>query len=425
MIMNTLHKYLLSALAIVLLAFSSCKKEFDAPPPREIPVGNILTIAQLRALYVDQNIRITGDSSVFAVVTADEQSGNLYRNVYVEDNTGAINLRLSTSGGLYEGDSVRIYLKGTTVSRFNGMIQLDSVDVDKNIIKQGVGRFRQPVDIDITQVNSEMQARLVRINNVQFSDADFNQFYADAINLESLNRTIVDCDGNSTIVRSSGFAGFAAERTPSGKGSLIAIVGEFNGTMQLYIRRTSEVIMNEERCGGGGGSEGIDVLNESFLGISNNTDFNAFGWTNISTAGTRVWRGRIFNDDRYIQANSFQSTDPANESWLITPAIINSPTKKLRFKSAVAFYTHEGLSILISTNFAGGAPANANWTPINATIAGSSNSNYQWIDSGDIPLFGYLPENYEGNFHVAFRYNGSGPNGQTGTVALDDISITN
>jgi hypothetical protein len=423
--MNTLHKYLSLTALLSLLVIGSCKKEFDSPPPRTIPVGNILTVAELLALYVDQNVRITGDSSVFAVVTADEQSGNLFRNVYVEDNTGAINLRLVASGGLYEGDSIRIYLKGTTLSRFNGMLQLDSVNVDRNIIKQAVGRFRQPTTIDISQVNSSMQSRLIRLNDVQFTEADMNRPYADAINLQSVNRSIMDCDGLTTIVRTSGYAGFASQLTPTGRGSMIAVVGEFNGTMQLYIRRTSEVNFTQERCGGGTNPQGIDVLNESFLGVSNNADFNAFGWTNISTQGSRVWRGRIFNDDRYIQANSFQSTDPANESWLITPAIINSPTKKLRFKSAVAFYTHEGLTILISTNFAGGNPANANWTPINATTAGASNSNYQWIDSGDIPLFGYLPENYEGNFHVAFRYNGSGPNGQTGTVALDDISITN
>ncbi|MFN4122416.1 MAG: DUF5689 domain-containing protein [Flavobacteriales bacterium] len=423
--MNTYHKFFATSLTLITLAFSSCKKEFDSPPPRTIPVGNILTVAELRALYVDQNVRITGDSSVFAVVTADEQSGNLFRNVYVEDNTGAINLRLNTSGGLYEGDSIRIYLKGTTVSRFNGMLQLDSVDVDRNIIKQAVGRFRQPVDIDLTQVNSSMQSRLIRLTDVQFTEADMNRPYADAVNLQSVNRSIQDCNGNSTIVRSSGFAGFASQLTPTGKGSMIAIVGEFNGTMQLYIRRTSEVNMTQERCGGGTNPQGIDVLNESFLGVSNNTDFNAFGWINISTQGSRVWRGRIFNEDRYIQANSFQSTDPANESWLITPAIINSPTKKLRFKSAVAFYTHQGLTVLISTNYTGGNPTNANWTTITAPIAGASNSNYQWVDSGDVPLFGYLPEGYEGNFHIAFRYNGSGPNGQTGTVALDDISVTN
>jgi len=411
-------------LAVSFLFILSCKKEFDTPPATQIPVGGVLTVQQLRNLYIDQNVRISGDSSVYAVVTMDERSGNLYRNVYVEDATGAVNLRLKTSGGVYEGDSIRIYLKNTIVSKFNGMIQIDSVDVDKNIIKQAVGKNRQPLDVNLNEVNSNLQSRLVRINDVQFSDADRNQPYANAISQLTLNRSLVDCDGNSTIVRTSGYAGFAAELTPNGKGSIIAIVGEFNGTMQLYVRRPTEVIMNEPRCGGGGG-DAIDVLQETFLGVSNNSDFAASGWTNVAAAGSRVWRGRIFNEDRYIQANAFQSTDPLSESWLITPAMINSATKKLRFKSAVAFYTHPALSISISTNYVGGNPNTANWTTISANIAGSSNGNYAWVDSGDIELSGYLPQGYEGNFHIAFKYTGSGPNGQTGTIALDDIFITN
>jgi hypothetical protein len=414
------------SLASVILIIGACKKEYDVPPARTIPVGNVLSIQDLKDIYVNQNVRINGDSSVYAVVTMDERSGNLYRNVYVEDETGAINLRLRTSGSLYEGDSIRIYLKGTSISKFNGMFQLDSVDTDLNIIKQGVGKFRQPLDINITEVNSSLQARLVRINDVQFNNADQNQPYANAITQQTVNRTIEDCNGNSTIVRTSGYAGFAADRTPTGKGSIIAIIGEFNGTMQLYIRRPSEVIMNDPRCGGGGGGSAIDVLQENFNGASDNTNFSAFGWTNIATSGTRVWRGRIFQEERYLQANSFQSTDPANESWLITPEMIFSPTKKLSFKSAVAFYTHNALSVWISSNYITGAnPTSANWIPITATLAGQSSGNYNWINSGTIELAGYLPQGYEGNFHVAFRYNGSGPNGQTGTSTVDDIFITN
>ena len=413
------------SLASVILIIGACKKEYDTPPSRTIPVGNVLNIQELKDIYVNQNVRINGDSSVYAVVTMDERSGNLYRNVYIEDATGAINLRLKTSGSLYEGDSIRIYLKGTTISKFNGMFQLDSVDTDLNIIKQGVGRFVTPLDIDITQINSSLQARLVRVNNVQFNNTDQNQPYADAINQATINRTIEDCNGNSTIVRTSGYAGFAADRTPTGRGSIIAIIGEFNGTMQLYVRRPSEVIMNGERCGGGGGGA-IDVLQENFNGASDNTNFSAFGWTNFATAGSRVWRGRIFNEDKYLQANSFQSTDPTSESWLITPEMIFSPTKKLSFKSAVAFYTHNALSVWISSNYITGAnPTSANWIPITATLAGQSSGNYNWINSGTIELAGYLPQGYEGNFHVAFRYNGSGPNNQTGTSTVDDIFITN
>jgi hypothetical protein len=129
---------LTAAFAATVLLIAGCKKEFDTPPVRTLPTGSVLTVQQLRDLLPagTQQRRFTGDSSVFAVVTADEQNGNLYKNVYVQDHTGAIQLRLVNSGGLYQGDSIRIYLPGTTLSLYQGMMQLDSVDVDNNVVKQ-------------------------------------------------------------------------------------------------------------------------------------------------------------------------------------------------------------------------------------------------------------------------------------------------
>jgi hypothetical protein len=102
---------------IVLLASGlllSCKKELDAPPERTLPVGSVMTVAELRELFQGEPVRFPEDKSVFAVVTADEENGNLYRNIFVQDHTGAIQLRLQNPGGLYQGDSIRIYLPGKT-----------------------------------------------------------------------------------------------------------------------------------------------------------------------------------------------------------------------------------------------------------------------------------------------------------------------
>ncbi|MCB0814009.1 MAG: hypothetical protein KDB87_12735, partial [Flavobacteriales bacterium] len=95
----------IAALSVLLLA--ACKKDWDSPPARTIPVGSVLTVAELRALYQGTPVRFTEDKSVYAVVTADESNGNLYKEVYVQDHTAAINLRLPFSGGLYVGDSIR------------------------------------------------------------------------------------------------------------------------------------------------------------------------------------------------------------------------------------------------------------------------------------------------------------------------------
>ena len=104
------------------LFFTGCvKKEFDKPPVGTLPVGTIYTIADLRQMYIDSGkITIDYDASVYAVVTMDESSGNIYKSAYVQDNTGALNLHKTAGGGLRIGDSVRVYLKNVKLSDYIG-----------------------------------------------------------------------------------------------------------------------------------------------------------------------------------------------------------------------------------------------------------------------------------------------------------------
>ena len=130
---------------VAILTVVACKKEFDAPPIRTLPVGEVITLKQLRAMHVQNaNHKFVGDTSIYAVVTADEVSGNLYKTVYAQDDSAAIVLKLVSSGGIYIGDSIRIVLKGTFLNDYNGMVQLDSVNVDNNVVKQATQVFKTP-----------------------------------------------------------------------------------------------------------------------------------------------------------------------------------------------------------------------------------------------------------------------------------------
>ena len=133
---------LISVIAISMVV--SCKKEYDSPPKKEIPVGMVITIDSLRNMFQGSSIHFNEDYSIYGVITADETSGNLYKNVFMQDATGAINLRLLTSGGVYQGDSIRLYLRNCVLSKYNGMIQIDSVNTDNNIIKQATGKVVVP-----------------------------------------------------------------------------------------------------------------------------------------------------------------------------------------------------------------------------------------------------------------------------------------
>ncbi len=75
--------------------------------------------------------------------------------------------------------------------------------------------------------------------------------YAQLASLASAtNRNIKDCSSGSIILRTSGYAQFQSELTPTGNGSLTAIYTRHNNTPQLFIRNTDDVQFNNERCDG-------------------------------------------------------------------------------------------------------------------------------------------------------------------------------
>ena len=413
-------------LVVTALAASSCvKKKWDEPPINTIPVGHVLTVQDLKDTFANQPIKFDADFSLYGTITADDKSGNLYRNFYLQDATGAILIRTLFSGGLNEGDSVRVYLKGVTLTQYSGMMQLDSVNVDKNVIKQATQKFIQPQTVTMQQVltDESLIAKLIRIDNVEFAASDLGLTFANAAQLQTLNRNLIDCDGNTVIVRTSGYANFANSVLPSGNGSIIAVLGVFNDTRQLYIRRVSECDMTGERCTGGPVvCDPVNAVNDNFSSATNNVDFSLACWQNIATVGSRVWRGRSGTDanGNHVQATAFGSGEN-NETWLITPPITANGANTLNFQTQTSFWVHNGLTVHLSTNYNGANPSAATWVQLPATIAGSS-SGSSWIASGAIQLFGFMPQGYTGTFHVGFKYTGNGTDG-TSSYRVDNVVI--
>lgn len=425
--MNRATRSLIPFAALAVLLLAACKKEWDSPPARTIPVGSVLTVAELRALYQGTPVRFTEDKSVYAVVTADESNGNLYKEVYVQDHTAAINLRLPFPGGLYVGDSVRIYLPGTILGSYNGMLQLDSVDVDNNVFKQATQVFKEPELVTIAQITPAMQARLIRLDSVEFIVSELGLTYADAAGQLSENRTLTDCDNNTILVRTSGYCDFAGQQVAQGNGSFVGVVGQFNSDMQLYIRNLAEVDLDGARCTGvpDPPCTAVPTVNEDFNTLLDNVDIDLDCWNNVAQTGTRVWRGDIYQSEIYAQATAFQSTNATDVSWLISPPVEFSAGKTLSFQTQKAFGVsgHDAFAVFISTDFTGNNVATATWNPISCPYATSSTSDFVWVQSGTVLLDGYLPQGYTGDFVIGFRYTGSGPSGQTTNYRVDNVVI--
>lgn len=152
------------------------------------------------------------------------------------------------------------------------------------------------------------------------------------------------------------------------------------------------------------------------------TPLNTEGWLTVAEAGTVVWRERVFTDDNlgYAEFSSFNSGQPSNISWLITPSInIDGSTKKLTFQSAQHHVESAAntIEVFISTDFDGTNVTAANWQPLAATFADMNDDWYDYVNSGVIDL-----SNYSGNVHIAFKATGNGTT-LAGGFQIDNVTI--
>lgn len=249
------HIRKISAYLLVLLPvlFTGCEKDPDHPPLKTINEDAVITVQQLRNMYNGSPVEISGDAMLFATVTMDENLGNIYRSLIVQDETAGIYIRLTSPSWLNAGDSVRIVLDGSYLDEYNNMLQLNDIDPESHIIEQAAERYIEPKTLSIPEITTDKQAQLIRLDNVQFAFEDTGMPFADAANQMAMSRTLTDCEGNSIIVRTSGFADFADKQIPEGNGSVIALVTQYQNIMQLFIRNPEELELSGERCPPPGG----------------------------------------------------------------------------------------------------------------------------------------------------------------------------
>lgn len=387
-----------------------CKREYDTPPANTIPEGDQLTIADIKGLYNGQDTTFAEDLSLYATVTMDEESGNIYKSVFVRDNTGSINLILPASGGLYEGDSIRVNLNGTTLSEYNGMIQISDVDVDNNVVKQSTDGNADPLLMSISEISSDNQSELIQLTDVMFLGTELNMTYADAVNQFSENRTLTDCDGNEILVRTSGYSSFADIQVAQGKGSLVGIVGVYGTDLQIYIRSLEEVQMDGDRC------QEPYVIKDFEDG-----DILSGGWSMSNVTGNINWEANdqfANSGDWYGQISNYANfANTACETWLISPVMdfTDAASPYLSFINA-SNYTGADVEVYVSSNYAGnGDVGSATWTQLNPIL---SSGSWNWVGSGNLDLSAF---NGSSGVYVAFKYIGSDSDGATWEI--DDVIV--
>ncbi len=423
-------------IVIVLAGIFSCKKKYDLPPPLDpLPVSGYIKIDSIYSTYLkyywpstgsgpNKIFRFTGDVNLECTVTADESSSNIYKTVYVEDATGGLQIKLVEAGGLAVGDKLRINLNNLILNDYSNVIQIDSVNLQKNVVKLSSGNPVTPTKVTFNQLLnvksyttsantntfeiSPYQSRLVTVDTVEFMAGDKNKPFADAVGKNSIDRYLANAFGKSIAVRTSGYAGFAAANTPCGLGKISAIVSQYNQDLQFIIRDYNEVQLGTGSC--------------PYL-VSDFEDGNIYknGWTNYAVPLSSVsinWVAGSYGGKNYVECqNKVGSNYYAADTWFISPVlnIAGAPNPHFSFETAIN-YSGPLLQVLVSNNYVSGDPnaAGVTWTTLSPVL---SSGAFVWTYSGNISLNPYKTT----ATRIAFRYQGTTGGGSR--IEVDNISI--
>ncbi len=448
-------KSIIKFITITLLfatIITSCKKNYEAPPTPtdpQIPVNT--TIKALKAMHTVSGAFdvINTDITISGVVIANDKSGNLYKEIYIQDATGGLAIQLA-SNGLYAnypvGKKVYIKCKGLCISDYNNMIQLGvralingtytlegipTPIIPNYVIGGSINNTVTPKVVTIADLNNlpgvttmqhPLLGDLIQLNDMEFIAGDTKRPYADtSYYKKSGDRYIKNCSSTTTLnVRTSGFADFAGKVPQSGNGNIVAIYTVFSTTKQLLIRDTTDVKFNNPRC---------FLFEEDFQAYSTTgtSAMSLSGWQNIQETGDVPYTLASFSGNIFPKVSAFSSTSLATtniKSWLITPgiAIPTGLSPKYTFTCSRR-YTAGTFKAMVSINYTGGNnPSAATWATLITVPAGPQTSFTPFDTFGPFDFTAYIGK----TVYLAFLYEapaGTSPS-LVGTYEPDDLKIS-
>jgi hypothetical protein len=406
--------------------FSSCvKQDFAEPeqvnPTFSIPAGStLLTIQQLKARHTIAGAldSITDDVYITGIVTGNDQFGNIYKTLYIQDSTSGIVLSLNKTS-LYneykQGQRIYVKCKNLVLGDYGGTPQLGSIynggtgqlaeiAIVNHLFNSGMpGAVPSPLHItSAAGLIPDNLSKLVILDTCSFSEAGL-PFVSDNL---TTDRSLKLKDGTVITVRTSNYAAFATKIIPAGKGTVIGLLGLYNGTYQLAIRNINDVY-------------GFipPIADASFV-----TDPLAWAapntWTTQNVTGTQVW---AFDASyKMMKMSGYAGANYENEDWLISPSYstMNIPSAILSFDHAAKYGSPSTeLHVMISTDYNGANFATATWAEL--TVPNwPSGADWTFIGSGDIDLSSYLNQ---ANVRIAFKYTSTTSSGATWEIKALNI----
>ena len=431
--------FLLLSVSSAMLA---CERDYDQPlltePEYTGPAANT-TIAELREIGAgateDVEFIIADDLVLKAVITGNDESGNIFKKIYLQDETGAIEMGVDQNS-VYNyypiGQTVYIDLNGMSISVYGDEQQLGHPDghlyrtpweeFTVRVSKDGWANpdNAKPIVLDdISTVNADVEAykfKLVQFTNVSFVNGGKNTFAPEE---DYGEETITDSHGNTIMVRTSSYADFAGDILPEGTGNVTGILGRFSGAWQLTLRTADDV---SDFTGGNVGGEGEGeqpgttktILDESFAnGIGNN-----FTIEDKKAEGLNyVWT----HDEAYscMKASAFTGSPVESESWLVSSPLdlTNASSATLTFEHAInkanGAAPKDYQIVAVSTD------NGSTWETLSG-ISYPAGDSWAFQSSGDVDISAYTGH----TVIISFQYNSTTASAATWEVKNVKVTAT-
>ena len=145
--MKTIKFFMIAAICVIIAGCQN-KKDWEVPSNAQIPYGNpsivedaskLMTISALRTKYANEISTqgkfavIEDDIQIKGFVTCNDRTGNMYKEVTIQDETAAISIGINYGGCfgfLPEGQEILISLKGLHIGNYRqqGTIGMQYLD---------------------------------------------------------------------------------------------------------------------------------------------------------------------------------------------------------------------------------------------------------------------------------------------------------
>lgn len=276
-------------IAIFLMVFAALAVTACMDSDHDIPaadytgttfeLSNVVSIQDLKAKYksvingssmqlIDEDMQVKG------IVIGNDEGSNLYNEISLQDESGAIIVAISQSGlygSLPVGAQVAINLKGLYIGAYGNQAEIGGVYTNAKTGATSIGgmdRYTWGSHYMLLSHGSESdatalidtfdysrsantdyiwqnQGKLMCLKDVTFKNGDGKTVFATndgsvTLSNNCANRGFVGLSDSKIVFRTSTYAKFAADTIPQGKTSVIGIFTVYRNTWQILARSRND-----------------------------------------------------------------------------------------------------------------------------------------------------------------------------------------